>query len=499
MFTKVLIANRGEIAVRIIRACQELGVGTVAVYSEADRTAAHVRHADEAFLIGPPPARASYLRGDKLIEVARRAGAEAVHPGYGFLAENAEFAAACAAAGLVFIGPSPEAIRLLGDKTEARRLAAAHGVPTVPGTLDPLADAEAAARAASIVGFPVMLKAAGGGGGKGMRIVRSVEDLADAFRLAAGEAMSAFGRSEIYLERALERVRHVEIQLLGDRQGNLVYLGERECSIQRRHQKLIEESPSPAVDPELRARLGAAAVATARAAGYYSAGTVEFLLDQDRSFYFLEVNTRLQVEHPVTELVTGIDLVKEQLRVASGEPLGFTQADIHPRGWAIECRVTAEDPGNNFLPSIGKVTAAYEPSGPGVRVDSAVYEGFEVTPYYDSMVAKVIVWGETREAAIERMRRALGEYKLVGVKSTVPFHLRVMANPEFVRGNLDTGFIEREHANEEEGHGHERVAAVVAALLAHQKRQRGLVAATTAVAAPVSGWRRLGWREAVTR
>ncbi|HET9492800.1 MAG TPA: acetyl-CoA carboxylase biotin carboxylase subunit, partial [Chloroflexia bacterium] len=419
--SKVLVANRGEIALRIVRACAEVGIESVAVYSDADRTSLHVREADEAYRIGPPPAAESYLVMDRLIEVARKSGADAVHPGYGFLAENDAFAQAVIDAGLIWIGPSPAAMRLLGDKLAARRVAQEAGVPTVPGSDVSISNPAQAMAAVKRIGYPIMIKAAAGGGGKGMRLVRSPDELESALRTAQSEAQSSFGSGTVYFEKYLETVRHVEIQLLGDRYGNIVHLGERECSIQRRHQKLIEESPSVALDNELRSRMGAVAVAAAQAAGYTSAGTVEFLLDPEGNFYFLEVNTRLQVEHPVTELVTGIDLVLEQFRVAAGRPLRMKQHDITIRGHAIECRIAAEDPFNNFVPSLGMIAELSEPGGPGVRVDSSLYRGAKVSVYYDPMVAKLIVWAPTRAHAILRMRRALQEYRIVGVQTNIPF------------------------------------------------------------------------------
>jgi acetyl-CoA carboxylase biotin carboxylase subunit len=495
---KLLVANRGEIAVRVIRACRERGIATVAVFSEADREALHVLMADEAYPIGPPPATESYLAIDTLVAVARRAGADAVHPGYGFLAENARFAAACAEGGLTFVGPPPAAIRAMGDKTAARRIAREMKVPMVPGTLEPLAtDAEAAARAREI-GYPVMLKAAMGGGGKGMRLVRGEGELADALRAARSEAGAAFGDTAVYLERAVSEPRHIEIQVLADGHGAVVHLGERECSIQRRHQKLVEECPSPCVDADLRARMGEAACRIARAAGYVNAGTVEFLVDADRAFYFLEMNTRLQVEHPVTEMVTGIDLVGEQLRIAAGEPLGYRQADIGWRGWAIECRINAEDPFGGWLPSPGTITGLRAASGPWIREDSGAYEGYTVPRWYDTLLAKLIVWGADRATAIERMARALGEYKVVGVRTTIPVLERIVTHPEFRAGRLSTAFLERLlpelHANEA------RFAsiAVIAAVLAEYDRARRPGPAVAVEDARPSRWRhgRPGWRRA---
>ncbi len=500
---KLLIANRGEIAVRIIRACRDLGIASVAVYSDADRTALHVRQADEAYPIGPAPARDSYLRADVMIDVARRCGADAIHPGYGFLSERAEFAEACRDAGLVFVGPPPEAIRLLGDKVSARQLAIANDVPVVPGTEAEIRDPAEAARIAEQIGYPVLLKASAGGGGKGMRVVRTPADLEDAIRAASSEASAAFGYGGVYIEKYLEHVRHIEIQLLADSHGNCIHLGERECSIQRRHQKLIEESPSPVLDPETRAAMGAVAVRAAKAAGYVNAGTIEFLFTPERHFYFLEMNTRLQVEHPVTELVTGLDLVQEQLRVAAGEPLGYTQDDIRFHGHAIECRVTAEDPEHNFRPSIGRIPAVSEPSGPGVRVDSGVYPGAEVSIYYDPMIAKVICWGSDRAQAMRRMRRALAEYRAAGILTNIPYQQAVIDSPEFERAEFDTGFVERfgplaSHTDPDDRARAARLAAVAAALTAHQAREKSAVHPVHGEAAPTAEdgrqWRAVGRR-----
>ncbi|MEO5817664.1 MAG: acetyl-CoA carboxylase biotin carboxylase subunit, partial [Gemmatimonadaceae bacterium] len=418
MFKKILIANRGEIALRIIRACRELGVRTVAVYSEADARAPHVREADEAVLLGPSPSSESYLKGDKIIEAALRTGAEAIHPGYGFLSERDWFARAVRDAGLVWIGPPAEAIEAMGSKTSARTLAIAAGTPVVPGTTTALRDADEAATVADGMGYPILLKAAAGGGGKGMRVVHKRDELAAALASAQREAKNAFGDDAVYVEKYIVGPRHVEIQVLGDQHGTMLHLGERECSVQRRHQKMIEEAPSVAVTPELRARMGAAAVAAAKAAGYVNAGTCEFLLDATGHFYFLEMNTRIQVEHPVTELVTGIDLVQWQLRIASGEKLPFVQEEITPRGWAIECRITSEDPSNDFLPSTGRVQYLHIPSGPGVRWDGGIETGSEISLYYDPMLAKLIVWAATRAEAVERMHRALLELTIEGVDTS---------------------------------------------------------------------------------
>ena len=475
MLKKVLVANRGEIAVRIVRACQELGLDTVAVYSDADRIAPHVRRAREAYHIGPAPAAESYLCTDKIISVAKRSGANGVHPGYGFLAENADFAQAVLDAGLIWIGPPPEVIRLMGDKVAARRTMAAAGIPLVPGVQDSLSDDELMA-AADHIGYPLLVKAVAGGGGKGMRGVYQPQDLPRRIRAARSEARAAFGDDRIYLERLVDAARHIEVQVLADSYGNVIHLGERECSIQRRHQKLIEEAPSPALDDELRAHVGEVAVRAAQAAGYVSAGTVEFLLDREHRFHFLEMNTRLQVEHPVTEMITGVDIVKEMLRVAAGRKLRYTQDDIQLNGWAIECRILAEDPYRNFIPSIGKITGVWEPTGPGVRLESGVYPGMEISPYYDSLIAKLVAWGETRGEAILRMRRALAEYRIVGIKTTMPFHIQVMDSTRYQGGQFDTSFLEHHFTLAEAprpDHGH--VAAIAATLLVHQRNQQAIL------------------------
>ena len=443
MFQKILIANRGEIAVRVIRACREMRIATVAVYSEADRGALHARMADEAYAIGPAPSRESYLVIDKIIGAAKKANAEAIHPGYGFLAENAAFAKACQDAGITFIGPSPPSIALMGSKIEARRAVAKYGVESVPGTLDPITSDDEAHRIASSVGYPIMLKASGGGGGKGLRFVGAENELESALRNTRSEALAAFGDDAIYIEKFVEKPRHIEIQVLGDRYGTAVYLGERECTIQRRHQKVIEECPSPIVDPDLRRRMGEAALKVVKAANYYNAGTVEFLVDRHRKFYFLEMNTRLQVEHPVTEMVTGLDLVKLQIRVASGEKLPITQDDVVMRGSAIECRIYAEDPENNFFPSPGRIVMLRTPAGPGIRDDSGVYEGWTVPIEYDPLISKLAVWAATREETIGRMQRALREYRIEGIKTNIAFFLDVLDDPEFRKGDFDTSFIER--------------------------------------------------------
>jgi acetyl-CoA carboxylase biotin carboxylase subunit len=447
MFRKILITNRGEIAVRVIRACRELGVSPVAVFSEADARSLHVRLADEAYCIGPAPSTESYLNIPAIVAAAGKAGAEAVHPGYGFLAENADFATAITRAGLTFIGPPPAAMAIMGSKTSARRAAIDAGVPVVPGTTEPLKNVEDARQAAAAFGYPIMLKAAAGGGGKGMRQVNSESELQSAFETAQSEAASAFGNSEIYLEKVVARPRHIEIQLFADTYGNYVHLGERECSIQRRHQKVIEECPSPVGDSDLRARMGAAAIKIARAVDYVGAGTVEFLLsDVTREFYFLEMNTRLQVEHPVTELVTGIDLVREQITVAAGDRLSFTQADVRWNGHAIECRVYAEDPENHFFPSPGMITFLRVPAGPGIRDDGGITEQDEVSIHYDPMISKLAAWGRSRAEAIDRLKRALDEYAIGGIQTTLPFFRKIVRDREFIAAQLDTGFIERFNA-----------------------------------------------------
>ncbi len=444
MLKKILIANRGEIAVRIIRACREMGIKTVAVFSEIDRKALHVRFADEAYSIGPAPSSQSYLDMEKIIQVAKKSGAEAIHPGYGFLAENAAFVKMIESEGLVFIGPPSKAVELLGDKVAARKTMKSAGVSIVPGTEVEIASENQAVSIAEKIGFPILIKAVGGGGGKGMRIVKENSGMKEALRGAKSEAKSAFADPRIYIEKYLERPRHVEIQILADKYGNVIHLGERECSIQRRHQKVVEESPSPVVDEKMRQAMGKQAVTAAKAAGYVNAGTMEFLVDQDRNFYFLESNTRLQVEHPVTEMVTGVDLAKEQIRIASGMKLSYKQEDIKWKGSSIECRIYAEDPDNNFLPSVGTVHSYVEPSGPGVRVDSGLSEGLEISLYYDPLIAKLLTWGNDRTEAIERMKRALSEYRISGVATTIPFHMAVMNNQKFREGKIHTHFIEEE-------------------------------------------------------
>ena len=497
-FKKILIANRGEIAVRVMRSCRELGISTVAVYSEVDRAALHVRYADEAYPIGPAPSRESYLKMETIIEVAKRSGAEAIHPGYGFLSENAAFAKACKDAGIVFIGPPEEAITAMGEKTSARRVAVAAGVPVVPGALHPLVDTAAILEEARRIGFPLMLKAAAGGGGKGLRLVLKAEDLEASVLRARSEAKSAFNDDSLYIERAILKPRHIEIQVLADTHGHAVHLFERECSIQRRHQKIIEESPSPFVTPELRERMGALAVALVKKVGYVNAGTLEFLVDENREPYFLEMNTRLQVEHPITEMVTGIDLVKMQIHIAEGGVLPFAQKDLAQRGHAIECRVCAEDPDANFIPNPGKIETLRVPGGPGVRDDSGVYEGVEVPMFYDPLISKLVVHAETREAAIGRMLRSVSEYKITGIKTTLPFFDRALRHPKFVEGDYDTGFIARLQAEKDERVRDTEMAMAVAAVATYRARRRSKVE-TNGAGSKGSLWWRLGNRESVSR
>ena len=442
MFHKILIANRGEIALRIIRACKELGIKTVAVHSDVDREGLHVKMADESICIGPAPSISSYLNMKAIISAAEVTDADAIHPGYGFLSENAEFAEICGNCGITFIGPSPESMRLMGDKISARQTVIKAGVPILPGTTEGVKSAEEAKKIAAKIGYPVIIKATAGGGGRGMKVVHSPGSLANAFAAARSEAQAGFGNPDVYIEKYCERPRHVEIQILGDKHGNVIHLGERDCSIQRRHQKLLEEAPCPVLTPETRKKMGECAVAAAKAVNYYSAGTMEFLLDQSGDFYFMEMNTRVQVEHPVTEMITGIDIVKEQIRVAAGQKLRYKQADVKFHGHSIECRINAEDP-VKFTPSPGKIDGYHTPGGLGVRVDSAVYDQYKVLPHYDSMIAKLIVHADTREEAIRRMARALDEYIIEGIKTTIPLHKRIMNNKEFIEGAVDTGFMER--------------------------------------------------------
>ena len=473
MFKKILIANRGEIAVRVIRACREMGIATVAVYSDVDRASLHVRAADEAYLVGPAAASESYLRIDEILDVAKRSGTEAIHPGYGFLSENAKFAQACADAGMKFIGPTPHAMNLMGSKTSARQQMEKAGVPLVPGTSRSLSSAEEAEQVAERIGYPVMLKAAAGGGGKGMRLVHMHQELHSALESAQSEAQRSFGDSEVYIEKAIVNPRHIEMQVMADEHGNTVWLGERECSIQRRHQKVLEESPSPIVDDDMRRRIGEVAIRVAQAANYTNAGTVEFLVDQQKNFYFLEMNTRLQVEHPVTELTTGLDLVHLQICIAAGEKLPFTQSDVAIRGHAIECRIYAEDPDNNYFPSPGKIALLVEPSGPGIRLDSGIYEGGTVPMDYDPLLAKLIGYASDRQQAIMRLRRALGEYFVAGIKTNIALFQRILGDADFQTGKLDTGYLDRllaktesNQAESSEKSAKEKIAAIAAGVFA---------------------------------
>ncbi len=442
MIQKILVANRGEIAVRVMRSCRELGISSVAIYSEIDRKAMHVRYADEAYCVGPAPSNESYLNSEKILEVAQKANVDAIHPGYGFLSENAEFAKKVSELGIIFIGPTPEAILTMGDKLTARKKMIENGVPVVPGTKDPVKSEDDLISTVKIVGFPVMLKASSGGGGKGMRLVRNEKDLISSFRMAKSESMASFGDDRVYVEKYIESPHHIEFQVLADTHGNTIHLFERECSVQRRHQKVVEETPSPLMTPELREKMGQQAVAAAKSVDYVGAGTVEFLVDNDLNFYFLEMNTRLQVEHPITERVTGKDLVKAQIMIADGLPLPYKQNELKQNGHAIECRIYAEDHKNNFMPCPGLIIQITEPLGLGIRTDGYVYEGYEIPYHYDPMISKLIAWAPTREEAIKRMKRALYEYKITGVKTSIPFLTRIMDTPDFYNGKYDTHFIE---------------------------------------------------------
>ncbi|PYX43216.1 MAG: acetyl-CoA carboxylase biotin carboxylase subunit [Acidobacteria bacterium] len=500
MFKKILIANRGEIAVRVIRACREMGIRSVAVYSDVDRAALHVRKADEAYHLGPAAAAESYLNIPKILASAKRSGADAIHPGYGFLSENPRFAHACAEAGVKFIGPTAAAMEMMGSKTRARQHMGKANVPFVPGTSRGVESVEEAARVAEKIGYPIMLKAAAGGGGKGMRLVHGSHQLRSALESAQSEALRSFGDDEVYIEKAILNPRHIEMQVLADEHGNTVYLGERECSIQRRHQKVLEESPSPIVDGEMRRKMGEVAVRVAQAAGYTNAGTIEFLVDQERNFYFLEMNTRLQVEHPVTELTTGLDLVHLQIRIAAGEKLPFKQEDVLLRGHAIECRIYAEDPDNNYFPSPGKITLLLLPSGPGIRRDSGMYEGWTVPIDYDPLLAKLIGYGTDREQAIARLVRALNEYFVGGIKTNISLFRRILNDAEFHAGKLDTGFLDRLLARPRADSSPDESAAQVAAIAAgvFAMLDPGTAAVNGANAAePVSNWKRVGRREAL--
>ena len=501
MFEKILIANRGEIAVRVIRACREMGIRTVAIYSDVDRDALHVRYADEAYHCGPPPARESYLVMERVIEIARRAGADGIHPGYGFLAENGDFADLCAKHGVTFIGPSGDVMRAMGDKVTARQTMEKAGVPIVPGTTERLSDDQAIEFAVQI-GFPVMVKASAGGGGKGMRLVRHPSEMEQALQRARGEARASFGDDSLYVEKFVEEPRHIEIQVLADRHGNTIHLFERECSIQRRHQKVIEEAPGNRIGPELRERMGRAAVAAARAVDYVGAGTCEFLVDKHGDFYFLEMNTRVQVEHAITEAITGVDIVKAMIRAAAGEPLGIRQEDLRISGHAIEARIYAEDPDQNFVPSPGDVVVYRPAGGIGVRVDSGVYQGATVTVYYDPMVAKLVTWGRDRPEAIDRMRRALYEFVVKGIKTSIPFHQKVLEHPKFIEGHYDTGFID-DHMGGGRGPSTaaddpevRRAALMLAAIAAYRRdKQRAARAeASSAGSADADPWKQFGRR-----
>jgi len=504
MFKKVLIANRGEIAVRVMRACREMGIKTVAVYSDVDRDALHVRFADEAYCIGPPPARESYLIGERIVETAKRARAEAIHPGYGFLSERGEFADLCAKEGVVFIGPRGDVMRKMGDKVTARQTMEKAGVPIVPGTTERLTD-EAITRWVRDIGPPVMIKAAAGGGGKGMRLVKQESELAGAIARARSEAKSSFGDDSLYVEKFVEEPRHIEIQILADSHGNAVHLFERECSIQRRHQKVIEEAPGNRISPELRAKMGEAAVAAGKAVGYVGAGTCEFLVDRHNHFYFLEMNTRVQVEHAITEMITGVDIVKTMIRVAAGEKLPFEQDDLSINGHSIEARIYAEDPDNNFVPSPGEIVVYRPAAGPGIRIDSGVFQGAKVTVFYDPMVAKLVVWGRDRVEAIERLRRALSEFVVKGIKTSIPFHQKLVHHPKFLEGHYDTGFIEQHMAGGKGGPSSaatdadsaeaRRVAFLMAAIVAY-KRDKQRASVTTAAATGAGGdpWKSFGRR-----
>ena len=503
MFKKILIANRGEIAVRVIRACREMGIATVAIYSDVDRAALHVRKADEAYHIGPAEASESYLRVDKILDVAKRSGAEAIHPGYGFLSENATFAQACADAGVKFIGPTPASIEMMGSKTRARQAMEKARVPLVPGTSRGLESPEEAERVAEGIGYPVMLKAAAGGGGKGMRLVQTREELRSALEATESEARRSFGDSEVYVEKAIVNPRHIEIQVLADEHGNTVWLGERECSVQRRHQKVLEESPSPIVDADMRRRMGEVAERVAHAAHYTNAGTVEFLVDEQKNFYFLEMNTRLQVEHPVTELITGLDLVHLQIRIANGERLPFTQDEVNIRGHAIECRIYAEDPDNNYFPSPGKITLLLSPSGPGIRRDSGMYEGWTVPIDYDPLLAKLIGYGTDRQQAIMRLQRALHEYFVAGIKTNISLFQRILQDTDFQAGRFDTGYLDRLLAKDKVPASEHAPGAAIAAIAAglfaaldpvSTSRKNGSTGGTASAA---SNWKQKGRSEAL--
>jgi acetyl-CoA carboxylase biotin carboxylase subunit len=500
MFKKVLIANRGEIAVRVIRSCREMGIPAVAVFSDADRHSLHVRYADEAYRLGPPKASESYLLMDKIIKIAKDCGADAIHPGYGFLAERADFSQACLDNGITFIGPKPASITAMGNKQMARNTVRGAGVPVIPGTegKDDLTDQELLDLAPEI-GFPLLVKPSAGGGGKGMREVQNIEEMPSLLAASRREAESSFGDGNIYLEKLIQGARHIEIQILADQHGNVIHLGERECSLQRRHQKILEEAPSPFIgeDQEMRDRMGTIAVQAARSVDYINAGTIEFLVDKEKNFYFLEMNTRLQVEHPVTEAVTGIDIVKEQIRIAAGKELSFQQEDMQLQGWAMECRVNAEDPFRGFIPSTGTISHSLLPAGPGVRVDTGIYSGFEISPYYDALVSKVIVHGKTREKTIARMKRVLKEYRLIGIRTNIPLHLALLDNPDFLAGEFDTQFVQDDILLESEvdpDNGLPEIAALTAVLATYKANQLSAVDIDRGKS-KLSNWKLAGRRE----
>lgn len=502
MINKILVANRGEIAVRIMRSCREMNITSVAVYSDADRNSMHVRYANEAYNIGAAPSTESYLNIDKIIKVALKSEADAIHPGYGFLSENAEFAKRVQEAGLIFIGPSPEAISAMGDKLTARKIMLDSGVPVVPGTKKQVDKPDELNNIAAEIGYPVIIKASAGGGGKGMRLVKGEDELINAYHRSKSEAKVAFGNDTVYIEKYIESPHHIEFQVLGDEHGNIIHLFERECSVQRRHQKVVEETPSPLMTEELRREMGEQAVAAARSVNYTGAGTVEFLVDNNLNFYFLEMNTRLQVEHPITERVTGIDLVKAQIDIANGKPLSFKQSEVYQTGHAIECRIYAEDPENNFMPNAGLVRNITEPLGLGVRTDGYVYEGYEIPIYYDSMISKLIVWAQTREEAVERMKRTLYEYKIVGVKTTIPFLKRIMYTPDFISGNYDTHFIEKNSEFlfvENDCDKECEDMAILATYLDYVEKSKSNTNETPNEKKPESPWKEFGRRKNVLR
>jgi len=501
MIKKVLVANRGEIAMRVMRSCREMDILTVAVYSDADRASLHVRYADEAYYIGPSPSTESYLRADRIIEVAKKSGADAIHPGYGFLSENAAFSDLCKREGIIFIGPSSEVISVMGDKISARKKMMESGVPVVPGTNQNLGSDEDALKTIREIGLPVMLKASAGGGGKGLRLVKTEAELLSALRAARSEAKSAFGDDTVYVEKYIQNPHHVEFQILADSHGNVLHLCERECSVQRRHQKVVEETPSPLMTPEVREEMGQHAIAAARSVGYEGAGTIEFLMDNNRNYYFLEMNTRLQVEHPITELVTGVDLVKEQINIASGKPVSFTQDEVWQYGHAIECRIYAEDPENNFMPSPGKILHMTEPKGFGVRQDGYVYEGYEIPIYYDPMISKLLVWAKTRDEAVSRMKRALKEFKITGIKTSIPFLEKIMDCKDFVTGNYDTGFIEKNFEvlfEKDECNLKCQDMAMIVAYVDYMSRIEKLQPSAERKNGD-SGWKRFGRKQSVSR